>query len=226
MVDDGKKRGRAAPRSAKGGAAQRAKKRPPTAAKKRVVLHARKRVYDGVFKIDQITVSHSRHGGGMMENVTRLVFERGDSAAALIHDVARGVIVLTEQFRIPTYEKGPGWLIEAAAGSIEKGERPDACIRREIREETGYKVGKLTPIARFYVSPGSTSERIFLYYATVTSDHLVDLDARGLASEHEDVLRVELPLAEFWRRLDKGMFEDAKLLVAAWWLRARLTRTL
>ena len=45
-----------------------------------------------------------------------------DSAAALIHDIERDVIVLTEQFRMATYEKGPGYLIEAMAGSLEEGE--------------------------------------------------------------------------------------------------------
>jgi ADP-ribose pyrophosphatase len=185
-------------------------------------VHARKRVFDDFFKIDAVTFSVSGYGGGKLENVARLVFERGDSAAALIHDTERGVVILTEQFRIATLEKGPGWLIEAAAGSIDEGETPEACIKREIREEIGYDVKKLTPIARFYVSPGGTSERIFLYYAPVKPRQLVDAKARGLASEHEDVERVELPLEDFFRRLERGAFEDAKLLVAAWWLRARL----
>jgi ADP-ribose pyrophosphatase len=185
-------------------------------------VHARKRVFDGFFKVDEVRFSLSRHGGGQLEDVVRLVFERGDSAAALIHDTERDIIILTEQFRIATHEKGPGWLMEAAAGSIDEGETPEACIKREIREEIGYDVKKLTPIGCFYVSPGGTSERIFLYYAPVKPRQLVKPEARGLASEHEDVKRVEAPLKDFFRRLERGEFEDAKLLVAAWWLRARL----
>jgi len=211
----------------KRGAPPRAKKRSTTArtrapAKRRAAVVAKKRVYDGFFKIDELTVSHTRYDGAMAQNVKRLVFERGDSAAALIHDVERDVIVLTEQFRVPTYEKGPGWLIEAVAGSIDAGETPAACIRREIREEIGYQVKKVTPIGHFYVSPGGTSERIFLFYAAVKRRQLVDANARGLASEHEDIERIELPLKQFWRRLKKGAFEDGKLLVAGWWLRARV----
>jgi ADP-ribose pyrophosphatase len=203
------------------GARAKGVSRAPAVAKTAVV-HARKRVFDGFFKIDAVTFSVSRYGGGKLENVARLVFERGDSAAALIHDTERDVVILTEQFRIATHKKGPGWLVEAAAGSIDEGETPEACIKREIREEIGYDVKKLTPIARFYVSPGGTSERIFLYYAPVKPRQLVDAEARGLASEHEDVERVELPLRDFFRRLERGAFEDAKLLMAAWWLRARL----
>ena len=98
---------------------------------------------------------------------SRLVFERGDSAAALIHDVERDVIVLAEQFRIATYDKGPGYIVEAMAGSVEEDEEPEDCIRREMMEEVGYQAGKLFLVANGYVSPGSSSERIFLYYAPV-----------------------------------------------------------
>lgn len=190
-----------------------------------VIVHSKRRVYDGFFKIDEAELSHSRLGGeGMIEHVKRLVFERGDSAAALIHDTERDVIVLTEQFRFPAFDKGPGWLIEPIAGSIEVNETPDACIRREMMEEVGYEADTLEFIARFYVSPGGTSERIIVYYAPVTPANLKDPNASGLLAQQEDVGRVEVKVDDFLKNIDNGVYEDGKLLVAGLWLRNRLKR--
>lgn len=192
---------------------------------RKVTVHAKRRVFDGLFKIDEAQVSHSRlNGPGMIENTPRLVFERGDSAAAIVHDVERDVIVLTEQFRYPTYEKSPGWMVELVAGSIEPGETAEACIRRETLEELGYRAGAAELISRFYVSPGGTSERILLYYLPVTAADLVNPNANGVASQQEDVLRVEMPTAEFIARCVSGEMQDAKTLIGGLWLKAKLGR--
>jgi ADP-ribose pyrophosphatase len=88
-------------------------------------------------------------------------------------------------------------------------------------EEVGYKAGKLTALGHVYVSPGSSSERVFLYYAPVRPKDLVDPEASGLAAEKEDVRRVEFKRADFLRKLDAGVFEDAKLCAMGWWLKSR-----
>jgi ADP-ribose pyrophosphatase len=149
------------------------------------------------------------------------VFERGDSAAALIHDVERDVIVLAEQFRIATYDKGPGYIVEAMAGSVEEDEEPEDCIRREMMEEVGYRAGKLTLVSNGYVSPGSSSERIFLYYAPVMTADLVDPKASGLAAEKEDTKRVEFTREDFLARVDAAFFDDAKVMALGFWLKAQ-----
>ena len=88
--------------------------------------------YRGRYRVQRIKFSFDRASRpGRIENAEREVFDRGDSAAALIHDVDRDVIVLTEQFRVATFEKGPGYLVEAAAGSVDEGETPEQCMRRE-----------------------------------------------------------------------------------------------
>lgn len=193
------------------------------ASQKRIVtVHGAKRVFDSFFKIDAYDVSHSKlNGPGMIEHAHRLVFERGDSAAALLHVVDRDVIILTEQFRMATHAKGPGWLVEALAGSIEEGETAEACIRREIMEEVGYRIGRIEPIACFYLSPGGTSERIFLFYAPVSSEMLENPSATGVAGAQEDVKRIEVPRAQFIRDCLAGSYEDAKTLIAGLWLAQR-----
>ncbi|MBC7767949.1 MAG: NUDIX hydrolase [Phycisphaerales bacterium] len=198
-------------------AAKKAVKKP---AKPFVVrVRHRREVFNRFFKIVEAEFDQPKlDGSGMIKNVKRLVFERGDSAAALVHVTDRDVVVLTEQFRFPTFDKGPGVIVEPMAGSIEANESPEACLRREMLEEIGYKAGVLKKIAHFYVSPGGTSERIFLYYAPVTSADLVNPDASGVAHEHEDIRRFEVPTKRFIDDALNGRMQDAKLLIAGLWL--------
>lgn len=193
------------------------------ATKKRTVdIKSKKTVYKGRYKIDEYVFGYDRVAGkGRLEDVQRLVFERGDSAAALIHDVERDVIVLAEQFRIATYDKGPGYIIEAMAGSVEEDEEPEDCIRREMMEEVGYQADKLFLVANGYVSPGSSSERIFLYYAPVRTADLVNPKASGLAAEKEDIKRIEFTREDFLARVDAAFFDDAKVMALGFWLKAQ-----
>jgi len=190
--------------------------------KRKVDIASKKTVFKGRYKIDEYTFDFDRAGGkGRLTDVKRLVFERGDSAAALIHDVERDVVVLTEQFRIATHDKGPGYILEAIAGSVEEEEEPEDCIRREMMEEVGYRAGHLTLVSQGYVSPGSSSERVFLYYAPVVTADLVDPKASGVAAEKEDVRRVEFSREDFLARVDVAFFDDAKAMALGFWLKAQ-----
>lgn len=190
--------------------------------KRQVDIKSRRTAYKGRYRIEEVVFDFDRIAGkGRITDSKREIFERGDSAATLIHDIERDVVVLTQQFRVATYDKGPGYLIEAMAGSVEKGEEPEACIRREMMEEVGYRAGELTLVASSYVSPGSSSERIFLYYAPVKTADLVDPKATGLAAEKEDVKRVEFSREDFLARLEAGKFSDSKVVSLGYWLASR-----
>jgi nudix-type nucleoside diphosphatase (YffH/AdpP family) len=192
------------------------------AKKRKVEVKSKKTVFKGRYKIDEYVFDFDRVAGrGQLTDVKRLVFERGDSAAALIHDVERDVIVLAEQFRIATHDKGPGYILEAMAGSVEEDEEPEDCIRREMMEEVGYEAGNLTLVSQGYVSPGSSSERVFLYYAPVTTADLVNPKASGVAAEKEDVRRVEFSREDFLDRIDAAFFDDAKVMTLGFWLKAQ-----
>jgi ADP-ribose pyrophosphatase len=189
-----------------------------------VVEHASRRVFDRFFKIDEKVLSYDRiDGPGRIERRRWLVFERGDAAAVLIHDIENDAILLTEQLRAATLAKGPGVIREIVAGMIEPGETPQQCIRREIEEEIGYTLRKrdLRPIAHFYVSPGGSSERIFLFYARVRPSQRTRDDARGLAVEGEDIATLVVPRARFLAMATGGELDDAKTLVAGLWLAAQ-----
>jgi nudix-type nucleoside diphosphatase (YffH/AdpP family) len=193
--------------------------------KRQVDIKSRRTAYKGRYRIEEVVFDFDRAAGkGRITESKREIFERGDSAAALVHDIERDVIVATEQFRVATYEKSPGYIIEAMAGSVEEGEDPKACIRREMMEEIGYRAGKLTLIGRYYVSPGASSERISLFYAPVKTADLVDPSASGVAAEKEDIRRVEFARKDFLAKIEAGKFEDGKLMTAGLWLKSQLGR--
>ncbi|MCI4663483.1 MAG: NUDIX hydrolase [Neomegalonema sp.] len=188
---------------------------------RRVLVQARERVLDGFLKVDSVTVRSERFDGELAAPNRLLILERGDSAAALVHDLDRDVIVLAEQFRFATHEKGPGWLLEPPAGGLAEGEDPADCIRREIMEEIGYRAQDLAPVGCVYASPGGSSERFFLFYAPVRQADFVDPAADGLEGESENIRRCELRPAELFKMLDAGALQDAKLVILAQWLRLK-----
>jgi nudix-type nucleoside diphosphatase (YffH/AdpP family) len=192
-------------------------KRVPT----RVLVQRQRRVFDGFFKIDEAEVSNERFDGSMGASVKRLSFERGDSVAALVHDRRARTVMLVNQFKYPTYAKGPGWILETVAGILEPGETPEAAVRREVLEEIGYELDVVEPIATFFVSPGGSSERILLFYAETSSARKVG-PGGGLASENEDIETVELEVDDLERLVRDGAIVDAKTLVAILWLQKRL----
>lgn len=188
-----------------------------------VTVHSKRRVFDGFFKIDEAELSFERFDGEMSRPVKRLCFERGDSVAALIFNRDSRTVILVEQFKYPTYDNGPGWIVETVAGIAEPGEAADAAVRREVLEEVGYEIERLEPIATFYLSPGGSSERILLYYAEVTNAGKV-ASGGGLPSEDEDIRPVELSLADVERLLTTGGLHDAKTIVGVQWLQNRIQR--
>jgi nudix-type nucleoside diphosphatase (YffH/AdpP family) len=192
---------------------------------RRAVIFDRKRLLDAFFKVDEVTVSHGQFNGEMSAPRPYLVFERGDAAAALLYDPERRKVITVNQFRIPTLEKGRGggWLVEAVAGMIDGsvdnhlGETPLECLRREVKEETGYLITEAELIFTFFSSPGGSTERIFLFFAEVKRTDKVATGG-GLAADGEDIEIVEFDTAEFFAKLMAGEFEDPKLIIAGLWL--------
>lgn len=172
----------------------------------------KRRVFDGFFKIDELKLQFEKFNGEMSEPVTRLIFERGDSVAAVILNTETKRLIFTNQFKTPSYEKGPGWINEIVAGMVDEGEPPLEAIRREIFEETGYRVRDARPISTFYVSPGGSSERIFLYYVEVDNAEHAGRGG-GVAAEGEDIQLIEMTIPDALKAVSSGGFADAKTIV-------------
>ena len=174
------------------------------------------------FSVVEAHIRHDRYDGSQSDELVRISFERGDSAAALLHDPSANTIVLVEQFRYPTYKNGPGWMYELPAGSIDTNHSsdPDITIRHELLEEAGYRISVLDLALMFYTSPGASSERLFLYYGTVTPTDKVAIGG-GLASEGEDVRTVVMNLDEAMGKVALGEIIDAKTIIGLQWLKLR-----
>jgi nudix-type nucleoside diphosphatase (YffH/AdpP family) len=195
----------------------------PEEAKKSVVIHAKRRIFQDFFSIDEAEVSFEGRDGRMIGPVRRLSFERGDSVAALV--LKKGsppTVLLVNQFKYPAYAQDGGWITEAAAGMLAPGEAKEAAMKREIVEELGYEVASLEFIATFYPSPGGCSERIHLFYGETSAGDLRPGFGGGLIEEGEDIRILEYTLDDFFRKLTAGQFMDAKLIIAGWWLKSRL----
>lgn len=187
----------------------------------RVEVHGRRTLLDRFFRVEEVDLSHERSDGSMSRPLTRLNVDRGDGAAVVLHDPERGVVVLVRQFRFSAWEKGPGWLHELVAGTVPEGQQPEDVARAECLEEAGYEVDRLEPVGSFYLTPGGSSERIFLYYAAVGAGQRRG-PGGGLQEEGESIEVLEWPEEEVWAALDAGRIADAKTLVGLMWLRRRL----
>ncbi len=171
------------------------------------------------FKINEARLRHELYNGEMSDELTRLNFDRGDSAAVIMHDTRNDTIILTEQFRYPTVQKGPGWILEIPAGTVESDEvkDPTKTLRREIMEEIGYSVVNFRKISTFYVSPGGTSERIHLYYVQISTRDKVS-QGGGLAEEGEDVRVLSIKFDEALKMIENGLLQDAKTIIGLQWM--------
>ena len=120
------------------------------------VIERQRRVFDDFFKIDELLVTHQQIDGTMSAVQKRLVFERGDSIAAVLLHVERKSVVLVEQFKVPTLvarrRDDPlttdGWIVETVAGMIDADETPETAAIRETFEETGYRIQRPHLIAQ------------------------------------------------------------------------------
>lgn len=164
----------------------------------------RETIYDGFFKVEKVTAEWQG------ETIERDLVINKNAVAALVYNTEKNEYLLTEQFRFPAGKP----LIEIVAGLLDKPqESPETAIEREILEEIGYATDKLEFIATFYSTPGSYSEKVSLYYAEVSKQ---TGQGGGEASELEDIKTVAFSP----EKLISFPFEDAKTLLAAWWVKA------
>ncbi len=174
-------------------------------------------VYDGFFRMEKYRLQHTLFEGGWSEPMSRELFERGHAVAVLLYDPREDAVVMVEQFRIGALECETGaWFLEVVAGMVEEGESEESVARRESDEEAGCQVGRLEFIARYWVSPGGTSETLALYCGEV--DSTVAEGVHGLDHENEDILVHVLPYLELIEVWKKGEINSATPLLAVQWL--------
>ena len=118
---------------------------------------------DNWYSLEKITFEYLRDDG-VWEKQIREAYDRGNGAVILLYNLEKGTVVLTKQFRMPTYVNGnaDGMMIEACAGILEKGNAEET-IKMEVEEETGYKIEKVKKVFESYMSPGSVTEILYFF---------------------------------------------------------------
>jgi GDP-mannose pyrophosphatase NudK len=150
---------------------------------------------------------------GSWQRQHRETYDRGNGATILLYNPALQTVVLTRQFRFPTWVNGNpgGYLIEACAGLLDADD-PVTCIRRETEEETGYRIQDVRLVFEAYMSPGSVTEKIHFFVGEYQSQDKVS-DGGGHAHEGEDIEVLELPFRQALEMVEDGRICDAKTIM-------------
>ena len=152
--------------------------------------------------------------GNWIEN-TWEVLEQGNAAAALLCNVEKQTIILVKQFRLPAFMNGieSGFMLEVPAGIVEASESSaEEAIKREILEETGYKIPNLKKVYDAFATPGGSTERFSCYVGEYSDDMKVEKGG-GLDDENEDIEIVEMPFKEAVELMNTGKIVDAKTIM-------------
>lgn len=150
---------------------------------------------------------------GDWQTQDRELYDRGNAATILLYNPEKNTVILTRQFRIPTYVNGnpTGMLIEACAGMLD-GDSPEDCARREALEETGYNVKNLTKIFELYMSAGGITELLYFFTAKYSEEDKVS-GGGGLQDEEEDIEVLELSVEKAFEMITNGEIKDAKTVI-------------
>jgi len=152
-----------------------------------------------------------RKRDGTWETQSREAYDRGNGATILPYDPARRTVILTRQFRLPTFVNGndSGMLIETCAGLLDQ-ENPWQCIARELREETGFEIHNARKVMEAYMSPGSVTEILHFFVAEYTPAQRA---GAGGGVEEEDIEVIELTIDEALRKVASGEIRDGKTIM-------------
>lgn len=154
---------------------------------------------------------------GSWEQQQREAYDRGNGAGILLYNKAKGTVILTRQFRMPTYVNGneDGMMIEVCAGLLD-GDNPEDCIRKETEEETGYKINNIERVFETYMSPGSVTEILYLFVGAY-EDKMKVGEGGGAENETENIEVLELPFKYVLEMVKTKEITDAKTIMLVQW---------
>jgi GDP-mannose pyrophosphatase NudK len=175
------------------------------------ILHT-ETLSDNWYTLRKVTYEYVKANGERMVQ-SREAYDRGNGAVILLYNKENRSVILTRQFRLPTFINGneTGMLIEACAGLLDK-DAPEACIRRETEEETGYKVQEVQKVFEAYMSPGSVTEILYFFVAQYTPMMKVT-DGGGMEHEEENIEVLEMSIDKAMEMMKSGEIRDAKTIM-------------
>ena len=167
---------------------------------------------DNWYVLRKITYEYLKKDG-TVQTQSREAYDRGNGATILLYNKLQQSVILTRQFRLPTFLNGNenGMLIEACAGLLDKDNAED-CIKRETEEETGYKVTDVRKIFEAYMSPGSVTEIVHFFVAEYSKTMKVN-EGGGVAHEEENIEVLEMNITEAIKMIETGEIKDGKTIM-------------
>ena len=185
-----------------------------------VKIIAREILSSNWYTLRKITYEYLKKDGSW-QSQSREAYDRGNGAVILLYNVLLKTVILTRQFRMPTFINGnnSGMLIEACAGLLDKDNAED-CIKRETEEETGYKISAVKKVMEVYMSPGSVTEMLHFFIAEYSHAMKVT-EGGGIAHEQEEIEVLELPMEQAMQMIETGEIKDAKTIMLLQHLRLK-----
>lgn len=167
---------------------------------------------DNWFTLRKITFDYIKKDG-TWETQNREAYDRGNGATILLYNKEKRTVILTRQFRMPTYVNGneTGMLIESCAGLLDEDNAED-CIKRETEEETGYQISSVEKIFEAYMSPGSVTEIVHFFIAEYSKSMKIS-EGGGADDEQEEIQVLELTIDEAIQMMGNGEIKDAKTIM-------------
>ncbi len=167
---------------------------------------------DNWYILNKFTFDYQKDDGSW-ETQEREAYDRGNGAAILLYNLEKGTIVLTRQFRMPTYVNGnkDGMMIEVCAGLLD-GDHPEECIRKEVEEETGYHIDDVEKVFETYMSPGSVTEILYLFIGAY-EDRMKMSEGGGAEHEAENIEVLEISFKKALQMITSGEIKDAKTIM-------------
>ena len=167
---------------------------------------------DNWYVLNKVTFDYQKKDKSWITQ-KREVYDRGNGAAILLYNKKQKTVVLTRQFRLPTYLNGnqSGMMIEACAGLLD-ADNPEQCIIRETEEETGYRLPNVQKVLETYMSPGAVTEILYLFVGEYDVSMKVS-DGGGLISEQENIDVMEMSYDQAYSMIESGEIKDAKTIL-------------
>jgi GDP-mannose pyrophosphatase NudK len=167
---------------------------------------------DNWYTLRKITYDYLE-GDGSWKTYYREAYDRGNGATVLLYNKQQKTVILTKQFRLPTFINGneTGMLIETCAGLLDKDNAED-CIRRETEEETGYMISDVRKIFEAYMSPGSVTEMLYFFVAEYSKDMKIH-EGGGVEHEQENIEVLEMLFEQAMTMIETGEIKDGKTIM-------------
>ena len=163
------------------------------------------------YVLNKITYEYFKDG--KWQKQVREAYDRGNGATILPYNKENKTVILTRQFRLPSFINGnpDGLLIEACAGLLDRDD-PENCIKRETEEETGYRIKDVRKIFEAYMSPGSVTEILYFFVAEYSSSMKVH-EGGGMEHEQENIEVLEIKFHDAMQMIRTGEIKDAKTIM-------------